>query len=692
MKNIPIVLSIIILIFLGACGDDPKPEKPPSNDGNTSVSSEGNATGLKPEGVFFGPPAGAEVVLALRSGDVDASLRQRLIDWLPVGTSGNASFPKASILDAFSQEDPVYFYVKGSELGLMGKPAETIDPNLSIPGFSRAIERDRMVFVSGDSNESALQAQAILFGMAGDKLPQAIDSFTISESNSSLALYLKDHSVGIEAWSKPGEVGISIKKVDSNASASITSGNPKWDLVPAESAFFFGSAQKDELIELTIGYLLEKANLSAGSENNTGKSWTENLAGILGTKGAPGVAFENPIGGSLFALAPPTEGNETKTYPIPEEMKSASTILLADFPRLGALLRTSGSGLLGEPLVGLACERAGKLTLLADAGSADVRLSWVDDSSDGLATLSAFLQELSRRTLNRNFYQAILKEDLEAVQKTLNSAEATSLNLAGRISPLHFAAWQGKLSSLGLCLQRKMDADLLDDSNRTALHMAAWSGNPEAADLLLDYNATPDARNSSGTTPAMEAARIGHPTTLGLLLEAGADINATDLRGNGLAEYAASGGNGALIKILRRRGIALRNPVHVAAGAGDLATLQTLVTDKNSTNLTDGWGATPILFAAAAGKAKTFSYLLEKGADPKAKDGKGLTLVHAAALSGHPEILAQALALNLDPNPRHAERGATPLDWAIARKDAGAVKALRAAGAKSGRQLGSAKE
>jgi ankyrin repeat protein len=56
-------------------------------------------------------------------------------------------------------------------------------------------------------------------------------------------------------------------------------------------------------------------------------------------------------------------------------------------------------------------------------------------------------------------------------------------------------------------------------------------------------------------------------------------------------------------------------------------------------------------------------------------------------MSGNSRILAKALDLGLEVNARHAERGATALDWAIARKDGVAADALRAAGAKTGWEL-----
>ena len=173
----------------------------------------------------------------------------------------------------------------------------------------------------------------------------------------------------------------------------------------------------------------------------------------------------------------------------------------------------------------------------------------------------------------------------------LETNDISSLNLAGGISPLHFCAWQGKVGVLKVCLDKGLQPNLRDDSNRTALHMAAWSGNPDAAQLLLDRNASIDLLNNDGATPAMEAARIGNPGTLDLLLASGADVNASDARGNGLVEYAASGGHKALVTILKRRGAPPRNTLHVAAGIGDLAALRAQFPDNNSTDAntsTDG--------------------------------------------------------------------------------------------------------
>jgi len=460
----------------------------------------------------------------------------------------------------------------------------------------------------------------------------------------------------------------------------------QWGVIPGQSAAFFGDTDSSTLLQPFAHFLLGRLS----SDHNATGSWALRFAQLLDSGGATGQSFPNPSGGHLFALAPPSEANATITpFVVPAKLRNADSALFVDFAKLGPLLKSGSSSLLDRPAFSLACETANQFTIGSDAHSLDSKLTWLDSSEDGLSSLFSFLEALSVQRTTRSFYEAILKNDFPTVMGILETQDISSLSLAGGISPLHFCAWQGKVGVLKVCLDKGLQVDRRDDSNRSALHMAAWSGNPEAAQLLLDRNASIDLLNNDGATPAMEAARIGNPGTLDLLLASGADVNATDARGNGLVEYAASGGHKALVTILKRRGAPTRNALHVAAGIGDLAALRAQFPDNNTThaNTLDGWGATPLLFAASGGQSDAFDYLLEKGADPRIKDELGLTLVHAAAMSGSSRILAKALDLGLEVNARHAERGATPLDWAIARKDGVAADALRAAGAKTGWEL-----
>jgi ankyrin repeat protein len=612
----------------------------------------------------------------------------KLTAWVVKGFEGNLAPPSPSLISVFSSAEPIYVFLKNNQTCVLGSVANPDDENSSMPGFTVVTTSGRRVVVPGESPESTANAQSILAGQTVSATHQRLRSFL--EDFSSAGLYIAASGFAVDLGSAPGSLSASVRNLNSGTEPATPSGNLQWGVIPGQSAVFFGATGLNNLLQPFANFLLGHLRSEAGPESNATDSWALQFAQLLDSGGATGQSFPNPSGGHLFALAPPSDANATITpFVVPAKLKSTDSALHVDFAKLGPLLRSGSSSLLDRPAFSLACETAKQLTISSDAHSLDLTLTWLDPEEDGLSSLFSLFEALSVRRMTRSFYEAILKNDFPTVMRILEKNDISSLNLAGGISPLHFCAWQGKVEVLKVCLDTGLQPNLRDDSNRTALHMAAWSGNPDAAQLLLDSNASIDLLNNDGATPAMEAARIGNPGTLDLLLASGADVNASDARGNGLVEYAASSGHRALVTILKRRGASPRNNLHVASGIGDLAALRAQFPEDNSTdaNTLDGWGATPLLYAASGGQSDAFDYLLEKGADPRIKDELGLTLVHAAAMSGNSRILAKALDLGLGVNARHAERGATALDWAIARKDGVAADSLRAAGAKTGWEL-----
>ena len=693
-KSHLILLGFIFLLNSIGCSDDPEPTPSTdtdAGDANQTTGGETNATGSPhtdangtADQAWFGPPLDSELILTLRQGEMETGSLARLSDWVVKGFDGKLAIPPASHISIFSFAEPIYVFRKDNRTNVLGSAANSGNATPSIPGFTVVTTAGRRVVVPGESPESVANAQRILAGQAISATHQRLRSFL--EDFSSAGLYLSKSGLVVDLGSAPGSLSASVRNLNSGTDPVTPTANLQWGVISGQSAAFFGATGSNSLLQPLASFLLGRL----GSESNATGSWAMEFARLLDSSGAAGQSFPNPSGGHLFALAPPSDANATLIpFAVPAKLKSADSALHVDFAKLGSLLKSGSSSLLDRPAFSLACETAKQLTIGSDAHSLDLALTWLDAEEDGLSSLFSFFEALSVRRLTRSFYEAILKNDLPTVMRILGKNEISSLNLAGGISPLHFCAWQGKVGVLKVCLDTGLQPNLRDDSNRTALHMAAWSGNPEAAQLLLDRNASIDFLNNDGATPAMEAARIGNPGTLDLLLASGADLNASDARGNGLVEYAASGGHRALVTILKRRGAPPRNNLHVAAGIGDLAALRALLPENNSTdaNTLDGWGATPLLYAASGGQSDAFDYLLEKGADPRIKDELGLTLVHAAAMSGNSRILAKALDLGLEVNARHAERGATALDWAIARKDGVAADALRAAGAKTGWEL-----
>jgi hypothetical protein len=95
------------------------------------------------------------------------------------------------------------------------------------------------------------------------------------------------------------------------------------------------------------------------------------------------------------------------------------------------------------------------------------------------------------------------------------------------VTPLHRAAEQGDLATIGRRLAAGDPIDARDESGHTPLHGAAITGQVKAAALLLDRGADPNARAEGDMTPLHFAAMLAHAELAGLLARRGAR---TDIR------------------------------------------------------------------------------------------------------------------------------------------------------------------
>jgi ankyrin repeat protein len=336
-----------------------------------------------------------------------------------------------------------------------------------------------------------------------------------------------------------------------------------------------------------------------------------------------------------------------------------------------------------------ALEKLDRLSWSGNLFDSTLGMSFRDRESNGLAILLSLVRQWQSERDGAELYAAIANGDLEALAIAMQSVTPDLFEPETGVSPLHFAAWQGRVRMVRYFIGKRINVDAPDSSGRTALHAACWSGKEETVRALLEQNATVDARNTNEATPAMGTARMGHDDVLGILLEAGADLHASDKNGHGLVEYAAAGGRDAIVQTLKDQNATIRSPLHVAAGTNDLDGLKELLDKGRKVDEPDGWGGTALLFAASGGKTEALAFLLDKGADPSLSDKLGFTLVHAAAVSGNEKVLQRILDLNPEINPRHKQHGSTPLDWAMAGQDDILAEMLRAKGGKTSWELGS---
>jgi cytohesin len=122
-------------------------------------------------------------------------------------------------------------------------------------------------------------------------------------------------------------------------------------------------------------------------------------------------------------------------------------------------------------------------------------------------------------------------------------------------------------------------------------------------------------------------------------------------------------------------------PLHNAARANDLGTVQKLLRSGANPRAANRYGITPLSLAIENGNPAIVEALMQAGADPKPTLPGGQTLLMTAARTGNPSIVKILLDRGADPNAREDTTGETALMWAAAENHPEAQKLLIAHGA-----------
>ncbi|XP_056136842.1 cyclin-dependent kinase 4 inhibitor D [Lampris incognitus] len=118
---------------------------------------------------------------------------------------------------------------------------------------------------------------------------------------------------------------------------------------------------------------------------------------------------------------------------------------------------------------------------------------------------------------------------------------------------LSSAAAKGKMSEVQRILEEcRVHPDTLNEFGRTALQVMMM-GNSKIASLLLEHGADPNVQDRQGIAPVHDAARAGFLDTLQVLVEYGASVNIPDQNGTLPIHIAIREGHRDLVEFLAPR-------------------------------------------------------------------------------------------------------------------------------------------
>jgi ankyrin repeat protein len=258
--------------------------------------------------------------------------------------------------------------------------------------------------------------------------------------------------------------------------------------------------------------------------------------------------------------------------------------------------------------------------------------------------------------------------------------------IPGGMSPLLYAARDGRLDSAKLFVSAKADVNQTEANGITPLLMAITNDHADVARFLIDNGAAVNTADWWGRTPLGAAVEIRnrdmgrggeHDIDRGAalelartLIEHGADVNART------TEYAPIRRWVSPLNDISWVDFTGQTPFLRAALSGDTTAMRLLLDKGADPNIPTLAGTTALMAAAGVNWAENQTYTeskeslmaalklcFEKGADVNAKNSMGITAVIGAANRGSDDMLEFLVEKGAKLDVKDNE-GRTPLVWA----------------------------
>ncbi|KAH7112507.1 ankyrin repeat-containing domain protein, partial [Dendryphion nanum] len=247
-----------------------------------------------------------------------------------------------------------------------------------------------------------------------------------------------------------------------------------------------------------------------------------------------------------------------------------------------------------------------------------------------------------------------------------------------KLTPLHYAAKNGRLDAVQFLYGKKVALNAIDKFGRTPLYMAVLQKQGAIVQFLLEKQANPNVCCQCKTTAVSKAAEYGDKKMLTQLLEAGAAWNTDNVDGESPKQLAARNGHGLPWDIFESE---QREKLVEAAANGDIEHVGQLIRlGVDPTERPDN-SMSALETACAYGRADVVKFLLYDAsvgagtALDRIKSMGGITVIHEAARKGHTDVVVLLLGAGLAPDSRDAD-SMTALHRAAARGQKDVVELL----------------